>query len=59
MDTYSLTPAFPLRLSSPLHRTAGGRGGAGGRKYVFPEGVAGRERGGRFDCRTRAGEAQT
>lgn len=46
-------------LSSPLHLTAGGRGGAGGRKYVFPEGVDGRKRGGRFDCRTRAAEAQT
>lgn len=58
LSTPSLLLHSPL-LSSPLHLTAGGRGGAGGRKYVFPEGVGGRERGGRFDCTTRAGEAQT
>lgn len=26
---------------------------------MFPEGVSGMERGGRFDCKARAGEAQT
>lgn len=51
--------AFPVLPSSPLDLTAGGRGEAKGRKYVFPEGFGGRERGGRLDCRARAGEAQT
>lgn len=30
--------AFPLLHSSSLDFTAGGRGGANGRKFVFPEG---------------------
>lgn len=47
----------PLPVSAGW--TAGGRGGAGSRKYAFPVVVGGRARGGRFDGRTRAEEAHT
>lgn len=50
-----------VRAFPPFHVIAGGWGGAKSRKYVFPEGFCGREKGGgeRFNCKTRAGEAQT